>query len=157
MGQSGFDMKKLSMGSKGALIAGGLLFIDLFLPWNCAGGGQIFGQAIPKFCVNGFNGMGMLAGLLLLVLLVWEGLGAAGALASVSAPKKLITAALAAGAALFALLRFLFNIGASSFGAWLGVILALALAYAAWASWQEHQSGAGTGGAPMPPAAPPMG
>jgi hypothetical protein len=139
----GFDWGRLTMGQKGVLITGVLLFIDLFLPWNKVG-------ECP-FCVsvNGWSGVGVIAGLLVLALLVWEGLSAAGALSTVTAPTALITAALAAGAALFTLLRAVFNLEFSTFGLWLGIILALALAYAAYLRYQESQV------ATPPPAAPP--
>jgi hypothetical protein len=139
----GFDWGRLTMGQKGVLISGVLLFIDLFLPWNKVG-------ECP-FCVsvNGWSGIGVIAGLLVLALLVWEGLNAAGALATVTAPKALITTALAAGAALFALLRAVFNLEFSTFGLWLGIILSLALGYAAYVRYQESQL------ATPPPAAPP--
>ena len=64
------------------------------------------------------------------------------------------TAALAAGTALFALLRWLTNLEFASFGAYIGIILSLALLYAAWLNWQEHQTMAG-GGAMPPPMMPP--
>jgi hypothetical protein len=120
-----------------------LLFIDLFLPWNKVG-------ECP-FClsVNGWSAIGVAAGLLVLAALVWEGLNAAGALATVTAPKALITAALAGGAAVFALLRAVFNLKFSTFGLWLGIILALALGYAAYVRYQESQV------TTPPPAAPP--
>lgn len=139
----GFDWGRLTMGQKGVLITGVLLFIDLFLPWNKVG-------ECP-FCVsvNGWSGLGVIAGLLVLALLVWEGLNTAGALATVTAPRALITAALAAGAALFALLRALFDLSFSTFGLWLGIILALALAYAAYVRYQESQV------TTPPPASPP--
>lgn len=155
----GFNWGALSMGSKGALVAGGLMLINLFLPWNkaCFGGGDIFGTAIPEQCANatGWWGIGIVAGLLTLALIVWEGLNVAGALANVAAPKRLITAVLAGGAGLFALLRFLIKPSGYdyAFGTWIGIILALALLYVAWINWQEHNAMAG--GAAMPPPMPP--
>jgi hypothetical protein len=155
----GFNWGTLSMGSKAALVAGALMLIDLFLPWNrvCSGGGDLFGTSIPEICASasGWSGIGVIAGLLVIALLVWEGLNAAGALANVNAPRKLITAALAAGAALFALLRWLLNLEFASFGAYIGIILALALLYAAWINWQEHKTMAGGGMMPPPPMPPP--
>jgi hypothetical protein len=144
MGQrAGFDWARLTMGQKGVLTTGVLLFVDLFLPWNKVG-------ECP-FCVsvNGWSGMGVIAGLLVVALLVWEGLNAAGALATMAAPVPLIGAALAGGAALFALLRAIFDLSFSTFGLWLGIILALAMAYAAYVRYQESQV------AQPPPAAPP--
>ncbi|HEV8572965.1 MAG TPA: hypothetical protein VGR49_07985 [Actinomycetota bacterium] len=144
MGQrAGFDWARLTMGQKGVLITGVLLFIDLLLPWNKVG-------ECP-FCVsvNGWSGMGVIAGLLVVALLVWEGLNAAGALATMTAPIPLVSAVLAGGVALFALLRALLDLEFASFGLWLGIILALAMGYAAYVRYQESQL------AQPPPAAPP--
>src|SRR5918992_1012563 len=95
----GFDWGRLTMGQKGVLITGVLLFIDLFLPWNKVG-------ECP-FCVsvNGWSGVGVIAGLLFVALRGGGALTPAGPLPRVPAPPPLITAALAAGAALFTLLR----------------------------------------------------
>ncbi len=154
MGQSGFDMKKLSMGSKGILISAGVLFIALFLPWNRAcvdfgAGKTCFGS------INGWSGLGFLAGLLVIAVLVWEGLNAAGALANVSAPKAMIGAVLAGATALFAIIRFFQALSGLSIGSILGILAALALAYYAWVRFSESKTAGG--GATMPPAAPPMG
>jgi len=152
----GFNAATLSMGTKLALIIGGIAFINFFLPWNTAGGGEFLGIQAPGINVTGFTGIGVLAALLVIGLLVWEGLRIAGV--RINAPAKLITAALAGAAALFTLLRFLVKPlpGATyGIGSWLGLILAIALAYVAWVNWQEHQ-GTATGGT-MPPAAPPAG
>jgi len=144
MGQrAGFDWARLTMGQKGVLITGVLFLIDTFLPWN-------------RFCViglcesvNGWSGTGVIAGLLALALVVWEGLNAAGALDAVTVPKALVSAVLAAGAALFALLRALLNLELASFGLWIGIILALAMGYAAYVRFQESQL-------EPPPAPPPV-
>jgi hypothetical protein len=140
----GFDWARLTMGQKGLLVTGVLFIIDTFLPWN-------------RFCVlgfceglNGWSGVGSVAALLAVALVVWEGMNAMGALATVTAPKALIGATLGGGVALFALLRALFNLELASFGLWIGIILALAMAYAAWVRYQES-----TVATPPPPEAPP--
>jgi hypothetical protein len=143
-------MGGLTMGQKGALIGGGVLFIALFLPWNSVGGGSFAGVDIPGLSINGWNGMGMLAGILVIALLIWEGLNAGGALANVQAPKAQIGAGLAAGAALFAIIRFFQALSGVSFGAFLGLLAALGLAYAAWLRFQEGSS-AGPASPPPPP------
>jgi hypothetical protein len=144
----GFDWGRLTMGQKGVLISGVLLFIDLFLNWNHVG--DLECDVFPDACFSGWAGIaGVLAGLLVLAALVWEVLNAAGALATITAPKALISAALAGGAAVFALLRAVFNLEFSTFGLWLGIILALALGYAAYVRYQESQV------TTPPPAAPP--
>ena len=154
--RSGFNWGGLSMGTKAALILGALLLIDLFLPWNrvCVdfGGAQIPGIDSCASASGATGAFGVLALLFTIALLAWEGLNAAGVLANVNAPRKLITAILAAGAGLFALLRVLLNLTAASFGAWIGIVLGLALLYAAYVNWQENT--ATTGGMAPPPAPP---
>jgi hypothetical protein len=146
MGQrAGFDWAKLTMGQKGVLITGVLFLIDMFLPWNRV--------CVIGFCegVNGWSGgTGIIAGLLALALVVWEGMNAAGALETVTAPKAMISAALAGGVALFALMRALFNLEFASFGLWIGIILALAMAYAAYVRYQESQLATPPAEAPPP-------
>jgi hypothetical protein len=139
----GFDWGRLTMGQKGVLISGVLLFIDLFLTWSRIG-------ECP-FCFNeaGFAGVGFIALLLTIALLIWEGLNILGTLRTVNVSTALVTAALAFGAALFAVIRILFRIGDAVLAGWLGLVLALALGYAAYVRYQESQL------ATPPPAAPP--
>ncbi|MDQ3991076.1 MAG: hypothetical protein M3245_02035 [Actinomycetota bacterium] len=143
----GFDLNRLSMGTKVLLGAGLVLFIALFLGWNCFGG----------FCLSGWSGMGVLAGLLVLALLVWEGLELAGVLATVNAPKALIAAGLGAGAALFALIRFFQAMQGLGVGAIIGLIAALGLGYGAWLRFNESKTAPGglppTSAPPPPPPA----
>lgn len=155
----GFNWGRLSMGSKGALIVGAVLLVVMFIPfWNDLDlGPTLPGFEIPGGNVGAFNGIGVLAGLLVIALLVWEGLYAAGALANLTAPVKLITAVLAGAAALFTLLRALIKPAGFSYalGTWIGLILALVLGYVAWINWQEHKTMAGGGMMPPPPMPPP--
>lgn len=144
MGQKGFDMARLTMGQKGLLIGGGLMFIDLFLPWQrvCAFG----------FCVgaSGWTGIGIILGLLVVALLVWEGMGVAGVNLNMNVSAALIGAAIGGGVVLFTLLKVVFNATGMSFGAWIGIILALVIAYASWVRFNESKTGTAT-----PPPAPP--
>lgn len=143
--RAGFNWNTLTMGQKGLLITGVLFLIDMFLPWN-----RVCFLGICEG-VNGWSTLfGVLAGLLALALVVWEGANAMGALATVTAPKATVGAALGGGTALFALLRAVLNLEFASIGLWIGIILALAMAYAAWVRYQES-----TVAAPPPPEAPP--
>jgi hypothetical protein len=138
------------MGSKAVLVSGLVLLIALFLPWNSAGGGNVAGFEIPGFSINGWNGLGLFAGILVIAVLVWEGMNLAGALSNVQAPKNQITAGLAAAAALFAIIRFFQALSGVSFGAFLGLLAAIALAYGAYLKFKEGA----VGSAPPPPAPP---
>src|ERR671923_2045428 len=87
----GFDWGRLTMGQKGVLISGVLLFIDLFLPWNKVG------QCPFCLSVSGWSAIGVAAGLLVLAALVWEGLNAAGAPGTVTPPQTPVNAEPAVG------------------------------------------------------------
>jgi hypothetical protein len=146
----GFDMNRVSTGSKILLVAGLLLLIDLFLPWQSAGGGSIGGFEIPGVSFNGFRGLGILAGILAIALLVWEGLVAAGVNINMGNTSPALIGAILGGAtALFTIITFLTMLSGVTWGAFIGLILALALAYGAYMRFNESKVGGGA----MPPAA----
>jgi hypothetical protein len=155
-------MKRMSTATKILLGGGIVLLLDSFLPyWNraCFGGGDVFGTAIPKTClgVGMWNGVGILAGILLIALLAEEGLRAAGT-GMGTMPQRTIdmtSVGLALGTALFVILRVVFNLTAASFGAWLGIILALAIAYGGYMRLQESKAAPAAPPAGPPPAAAP--
>jgi formate hydrogenlyase subunit 4 len=136
----GFDMNRVTTGQKILLVAGLILFIDLFLPWQGVDVGE-FGEALGiSGNVSGFNGLGILVALLVIVMLVWEGLLAAG----VSIPlgttsPALIGAGIAGATALFTLIAFLTKLSAIKYGAFIGLILALVIAYGAYVRFQESK------------------
>jgi hypothetical protein len=145
---SGFDMSKMSTASKILLGAGVLYLITLFLPWNraCVDAGplgDICGSA------SGMEGIGILNLLLVLALIAWEGMALANV--NVTAPRALISAALAGAILLFTILKILVDMEAIYLFAWLGLLLALAIGYGGWMRWQEHQASGGTGGMAMGP------
>jgi hypothetical protein len=151
---SGFDMSKLSTASKILLGGGLLLFIDTFLPWNraCADAGP-FGS----FCasVGGTHGLGILIMLLAIALVIWEALAVFGV--DIPAPKTMVSAGLAGGIVVFTLLKILVDSEALYLFAWVGIILALGIAYGGWMRFQEGSVGGGSsaGGSSAPP--PPSG
>ncbi len=132
---SGFDMSKMSTASKILAGAGVLYLIDLFLPWNRACidlgplGGSLCGSA------SGLHGIGILNLLLVIGLIAWEGLAIAGV--DVPAPKALVSAALAGGLVVFTLIKILVDSEALYLFAFVGIILALVVAYGGWMRWQE--------------------
>jgi hypothetical protein len=167
-------MDRLSALSRGAQImlgAGVLLFIDLFLPW------QSFDLPEPFSDVtrSGWHGFwGVVLGLLLIVLLAWLVVR----IAAVDIPLP-VSSAMTAGLLgtlilFFAVIKNLVD-DESTIWSYIGVVLAIAIAYGAWMQIQEAggvdtlkseatsrrppagDAGAGTtaGTAPPTPPAPP--
>jgi hypothetical protein len=135
----GFDMRRVSTGSKILLITGLLLFIDLFLPWQrvCIDFGGFGGGCAS---VSGFSGLGILVAILLIGLLVWEGMLIAGVNVNMGTTSPaMISAIIAGAAALFTIILFLTRLQAIGFGAWIGLILALVLAYGAYVRFNESK------------------
>ena len=132
-------MARLSTGSKILLATGVLLFIDLFLPWQreCVDLGAFGGGCAS---LNGFNGLGILVALLVIALLVWEGLLIAGVNINMGTTSPaLISAILGAATALFTIILLLTRLSSISFGAWIGLILGLVLAYGAYVRYNESR------------------
>ena len=149
-GTGGFDMNRVTTGQKILLIGGLLLLIDLFMPWQSAGGGSFAGIDIPGVSFNGFRGLGILAGILAIGLLVWEGLMLAGVNISMGTTSPALIGAILGGAtALFTIITFLTMLSGVTWGAFVGLILALVLAYGAYVRFNESK----VGGTSMPPAA----
>jgi hypothetical protein len=154
----GFDMSKMSLASKLIMGAGILLLIDSFLDWQrvCFDFGGVAG--LGKSCggVNAWSGsgsaFGLLMGLCLIVLLIWEALQIAGAGGNINLPISASKAGayLGFGVVVFGILKLILVLTSavkpSLFG-WVGLILVLALGYGAWMKFQEPEI------AP-PPAAP---
>jgi hypothetical protein len=171
MGQPGqparpsFNMATLSTSSKILLGAGILFFIDTFLPWQrvCAGGGNVAGVDIPGFCVsaNAWGGnagfLGILAGLLALAMVAWEGMQVANVNMNLNVPASRVSAALAGGTLLFGVIKFIIALtNHPGLGAFIGIILLAAIAYGGYMKWQEPAT-TGPGIPPGPGTAPPPG
>ena len=132
-------MRGVSTGSKILLVTGLLLFIDLFFPWQqvCVDFGGFGGGCASA---NGFSGLGILVALLVIALLVWEGLLIAGVQINMGTTSPaLISAILGGAAALFTVILFLTRLSEIAWGAWVGLILALVLAYGAYVRYNESQ------------------
>jgi hypothetical protein len=142
------------MGSKGLLITGVVTAIGLFLPWQNfspdLGGLEGLGIDIPSVSISAMDRwLGVFTLILVLALLVWEGLLAGGVRVSLGTMKPaVLSAILGFVIAAFLLILFLVSLDGISWGAFLGLILALAMAYAAYMRLQESKLGA----APPPPA-----
>jgi hypothetical protein len=149
----GFDMARMSTGSKILLGAGLLYFISLFLPWadvfgDVAGEFGVGGEALVEATgvdttVQGFQGaLGILTALLALALITWEALLAFGVNVQMGTMSPGLISAIIAGAlALFGSIHFFEYLSAIAWGAFLGLILLLAIAYGAYMRFTESKAG----------------
>ena len=147
------NFAELSRGTKVLLVAGLLLLIDSFLAWQqvSVGAGSFHVTASASM----WHGVGVVAGLLVIALLIWEGLQLAGVLSQVQLPVSavLISVGLAAATALFTIIKFLVANEARHWPSWLGLILAIAIAAGAWLKYSEAPAAVATPATP-PPAPP---
>jgi hypothetical protein len=129
----GFDLSRMSTATK-ILLGGSILYlIDSFLPWNRV--------CFVGFCAsaNLWNGVGFIAALLAILILVMELLSVANVEVNIgdARSRAMIEAGLAGGVLLFTILKVIIDSEALSFGAWLGLILALAIGYGGYLRWTE--------------------
>jgi len=149
----GFDMAKVTMASKIVMVAGILLLVDSFLSWQkvCIEG-TVLGDICGSASAWGGNGSwaGVIMGILLIVLVIWEGIQLANMPMnlSIGVTPSQGTAYLGFAVAVFGLLKFIMAVtNHGALGAWIGLILILAIAYGSWMKLQEPEAAA-------PPAAP---
>jgi hypothetical protein len=114
-------LMKLSTGAKITLGALVLYFIDGFLPWQKAG----------PFSINEWHGIGVLAALIGIALLVWEAMPLfvqRPALGNLN--PRLLSLVLAAALVLFTLIRVLstYTGWSRGWGSWVGLILSIVVA-----------------------------
>jgi hypothetical protein len=140
-----FDIKSLPLYRQIALLGGFLLFISLFFPWvrrsaDLGGAGSVSGSA------SGWDGIGTLVGLLVIVLVAWEVIRLLGVNNQVKINPDLLTAAIAALVALFGVIQFIRSLTQSApmpglsvgphVGAFLILIFSIGLGYAAFLAFQ---------------------
>jgi hypothetical protein len=163
---SSFDMSKMSTASK--ILMGGslLLLLDSFLfSWQKAcfdlgdlGGlvGSINNCATASRWGGSASWAGLLTGLLVIALLIWEGLQLAGQSIDVGQPASKISAYLGFGVLVFGVLKFLLVVtNDPGIGAFIGIILILAIGYGAWMRFQEPAVVTRATDASPPPPPPP--
>jgi hypothetical protein len=130
-----FDMAKLTTADK--ILAGGalILFIDAFLPW----------QKVSIFTASAWGGNGAFAGVLMsifaLLLLAGTVAVVGGMSLPVTIPTSSVLSGLTAGTVLFGVIKFLFAVtNHPGIGAWIGLILILAVAYGGYMKMQEQKA-----------------
>jgi hypothetical protein len=148
MSQSkGFDMSKMSTASK-ILLGGGILyFIDLFLQWQ-----KVCFGVIGCSGLNGIHGIGILNLLIVVAIIGMEIAMLAGMNMEMGTPqmRSSVEAGLAGGLLVFTLLKILIDNEAIAWPSYLGIVLAIVIAYGGWMRWQESKvSGGMTGGGSM--------
>jgi hypothetical protein len=136
-----FDMSKLSTADKILLGGSALFLIDSFLPWQrvCL---EVAGFSGGCISANAWGGdaswAGILASLAAILLLLASVAGLAGVAMPPTMPMQAIVSWLALGTTLFAVLKFLLIVtNEAYFFAYLGLIIALGLAYGGWMKMQE--------------------
>lgn len=148
---SGFDMSKLSLGSKIVAGAGVLLLLDSFISWQkvCFEFAGITGACGTANMWGGDAGWaGLLAGLLVIALIVWEGLALAGTNLNVGMAASKISSYIGFGVLGFVIIKFLLILtNHVAFGAFIGLLFALGVGYGAWMRFQEPEA---SGAPPMP-------
>jgi hypothetical protein len=142
-------MARASTAAKIILAAAILLLIDLFFPWQGVDLGE-FGEAFGvSGNVSGFNGLGILVAILCIAVIAWEIMLMAGVNINMGTTSPFLISAILAGVtAAFTIIAFLTKLSAIKWGAFIGLILALALAYGAYMRYTESRAGP----PPPPPA-----
>jgi hypothetical protein len=124
----------LSTGTKVLLVGGIILLVDTFLSWQQVSAGPFTAS------VSGWHEIGVLMGLFVIALVVWEGLQVAGVTKQIELPVSavLISVALAAATALFTIIKFIVANEARNWPAWIGLILAVVIAVGGWLKYKEE-------------------
>jgi hypothetical protein len=150
------------------LVAGVLLLIDTFLPWQDVGDevgdiAEAFGVDTSFTAWHGF--WGVMLGLLTIVLIAWLVFRMLGNDLQLPVSETMVAAGLGLLIVLFALIKVLVDDEFRTAWAWIGLVLAALVAIGAWMQVQEaggmdtlrtEASGMGSSGtAAPPPAAPP--
>jgi hypothetical protein len=130
-------LKKLNTGAQVILGAGVVFLIFSFLNW--------FEVKHTSYGESMWHGVGVIAGLLLIAVLAWEGLKAANVNIQVGISSTMITGGLSVLLLLFTFIRFIDKPGGGfadafvdrTIWSWLGLILAIVIVGAAWLNMQS--------------------
>jgi hypothetical protein len=120
-------LNELSHGAKVVLGAAIAFLIVSFFNWQEVDLGPI-GEA----GVSMWDGIGWLAGLLAIALIVWQAIRLANINVEIGVTPAMVTAALALLLLIFTFIKFLVDNEFRTFWAWLGLALAIVVAVGAW-------------------------
>src|SRR5438477_8454426 len=141
-----FNMNRLTSADRILGGAAALFFIDTFLRWQTLGCIPIVGCVGWSAWGGSAGFLGVLAALFAIVLVAWIAISAMGVELNLGVPSATISSVLVLGTLGFGILKFLFSaFNHGAYGAWIGLILLLAIGYGAYMKMQE----------PKPVAAPP--
>jgi hypothetical protein len=158
-GSKGFDIASMALATKITMVSGIVLLVVSFLQWqrvcspsiNIPGEGSVGGICFGASAWGGSASFaGLLMGLLLIALLIFEGVQLANVNMNMPIASTKISAYLAFGVGGFAILKVLIVLTSAikpSLFAWIGLILALVVAYGGWLHFQVPEP------TPTPPAA----
>jgi hypothetical protein len=133
-------LKKLSLNAQLVLLGSIVYLIDSFLHW------QAVGTNLVTYSRNEWNGVGTIAGLLVLLLLAWElARGFDLKIAVGSLTPALVSVVLAEALLVFTVIKFL-SVDFRAYGAWVGLVLSIGIGVIAFVRGKEE-------GAAMPSAA----
>lgn len=133
-------LNELSTGAKITLGAALAFLLVSFFNWQ-----EVDLGPIGDVGTSMWDGIGLIAGLLAIALIVWLAIRLAGVNVELPATPAVVTAALAALLLLFTVIKFLVDNEFRTFWAWLGLILAILVAVGAWLNMQT--AGESIGGA----------
>jgi hypothetical protein len=124
-------LNELTTGAKVVLGAAIAFLIVSFFNWQEVDLGPI-GEA----GVSMWDGIGWLAGLLAIALIVWQAIRLANINVEIGVTPAMVTAALAVLLLIFTFIKFLVDNEFRTFWAWLGLALAIVVAIGAWLNMQ---------------------
>ena len=141
------DISKLTHGAK--MVLGGTILFLIVSIFNW----QEVDLGIASAGVSMWHGWGVLAGLIAIAIIVWEGLRLANMKIEIGLTPAMVTAALAILLLFFTVLKFLFDNEFRTFWAWLGLLLAILVAVGAWVNMKQLGESVSEMGASMKTAA----
>jgi hypothetical protein len=134
-----FEMSRLSTADR-ILIGGSvLLVIDTFLAWQRDCIGDVCGS--NRIAWNGDGAFaGVLMGFFAILLIAGQVTMATGGSLPITIPMSTVMAGLTVGTVLFGLIKFLLVVANHvKYGAWIGLILLLVIAYGGYMKMQESK------------------
>lgn len=124
-------LNELTTGAKIVLGAAIAFLIVSFFNWQ-----EVDLGPIGEVGVNMWDGIGWLAGLLAIALIVWQAIRLANINVEIGVTPAMVTAALAVLLLIITFIKFIVDNEFRTFWAWLGLALAIVIAVGAWLNMQ---------------------